>query len=297
MSRQISSFFISLKDSEEKRVEIEKRKKASSSSDSDTSPALRQNSKKIFIAAEEERAKIEASMEEIIRKLQETLHESEERLRRDIETLGSKFQHSLEKIESSLFDISQEVDSLKEHLSIVKKENQSLRDQNQSLKERLNKIDSQQNDAEQYGRLCNLRVFNVAEKKEESTEDCLSSCCKIFCDLLGVVVKETDLEAAHRVGRPVANSSKPRPIIVRFCSRRLREKVMANKKKLKGKKISVTEDLTVANYKLEREAYKHSASIATWSRNGKIFAKLKNGKTVNLKYGDNVNAVLTQFMI
>ena len=49
------------------------------------------------------------------------------------------------------------------------------------------------------------------------------------------------------------------------------------------------EDLTAANYKLAREAYKHSYTLASWSSQGKVFAKLKNGKTVRIKYGADIN--------
>ena len=45
------------------------------------------------------------------------------------------------------------------------------------------------------------------------------------------------------------------------------------------------EDLMAANYKLARDAYKHPYTLASWSSQGKVFAKLKNGKTVRIKYG------------
>ena len=94
---------------------------------------------------------------------------------------------------------------------------------------------------------------------------------------------ETDIEAAHRVGTVDTVKKRPRPIIIRFHNRALRDKVLADRKRLKGQGISIAEDLTSANYKLERAAYKHSATMATWTVNGKIFAKLKTGRTVQIK--------------
>ena len=72
--------------------------------------------------------------------------------------------------------------------------------------------------------------------------------------------------------------------------------MLADRKKLKGKRVSVDEDLTPANDKLARDAYKHSSTIASWSSHGKVFAKLKNGKTVMIKYGRNVDNFLRKEM-
>ena len=49
------------------------------------------------------------------------------------------------------------------------------------------------------------------------------------------------------------------------------------------------EDLRAANYKLVRDAYKHSHTLASWSSQGKVFAELKNGKTVRIKYGTDID--------
>ena len=87
-----------------------------------------------------------------------------------------------------------------------------------------------------------------------------------------------------------------RPIIVRFLDRRQRDRVLDNRRKLKGKRVAISEDLTAANYSLERAAYKHSATAATWTSKGKVFAKLKNGKTVLLKFGENVDDRLRKEM-
>ena len=47
-------------------------------------------------------------------------------------------------------------------------------------------------------------------------------------------ITEEDVEVAHRVGK--FKSDRKRAIIVRFASRKTKEKVMAEKKKLKGSK-------------------------------------------------------------
>ncbi|XP_076449959.1 flavin-containing monooxygenase 1-like [Babylonia areolata] len=104
----------------------------------------------------------------------------------------------------------------------------------------------------------------------------------LFTSKLGVAVTEADIEAAHRTGSRTPQHTRPRPMIVRFLSRRKKDEVLANRRKLKGnpQKISIAEDLTSLNFKLLKEAKEHSATLDAWSSRGKIFAKIKNGKTV-----------------
>ena len=49
------------------------------------------------------------------------------------------------------------------------------------------------------------------------------------------------------------------------------------------------EELRAANYKLVSAAYKHSHTLTSWSPQGKVFAELKNGKTVRIKYGTDID--------
>ena len=119
-------------------------------------------------------------------------------------------------------------------------------------------------------------------------------CCLIFTEGIRLPVKEDDLEAAHRTGPVVA--CRKWTIVVRFQSRKLPDKVLTDRKKLKGKRVSLDEDLTPANAKLVRDAYKHFSTIASWSLHGNIFAKLKRGKMVMIKYGTNLDDFLRKEM-
>ena len=89
---------------------------------------------------------------------------------------------------------------------------------------------SDQNDQQQYDRRWNVRVYNVEEKAAETADDCAKKCCRIFTDVIGIPT--TEEEAAHRT-RPTM-TGKRHPIIVRFLSRKLKDKVFANRRKLKG---------------------------------------------------------------
>ncbi|KAL8592237.1 hypothetical protein ACOMHN_030912 [Nucella lapillus] len=99
---------------------------------------------------------------------------------------------------------------------------------------------------------------------------------------------------AHRTGKP--GGPRPQPIIVRFHSRMLRSRVLADRRKLKKTGVSVGEDLTLLNYKLLKRAEQHSATLSAWASNGKILAKIKNGKTLRLDITMNVDKELIKAM-
>ena len=174
----------------------------------------------------------------------------------DVRKLASELREQVAKMEGTILDLHSE-------LSRVKTENKAL-------KERITDVESEMNRIEQYDRRRNVRVFNMKENRGESFDGRTKMCCDLFTEI-GVPTKETDVEAVHRIG--LATEGRTRPIIVRFSNRQQRDKVMANRRKLKGRGVAISEDLTTANYLLERAAYKHSATNATWTSNGNVFAK------------------------
>ena len=137
----------------------------------------------------------------------------------------------------------------------------------------------------------------MEKKTGETTDNRARKRCQIFTDLVGAPTREEDLEAAHRTGP--TTMGKRRQSIVRFQSRKLKDKVLANRRNLKNKGVAVDEDLTAANYKLVRDACKHSYTLESWSSQGKFFflsSKLRNDKTVRIKYGTNIKESLEKEM-
>ena len=85
----------------------------------------------------------------------------------------------------------------------------------------------------------------------------------------------------HRGGSQ-RSSTGSRPIIVRFFDRKKRDEVLRNRRNLKMKVFVVGEDLTYANYQVSKKAMEHSATLAVWSSNGRILAKVKNGRKLRI---------------
>ena len=67
--------------------------------------------------------------------------------------------------------------------------------------------------------------------------------CDIINDELDITIDvDNDIDRSHRLGRFV--QGKNRPIIVKLVRHNMKNKIYSNKKKLKGKKNSITESLT-----------------------------------------------------
>jgi len=242
---------------------------------------------------------INSKMDTIVSKI-DTLatKESQNEMKADLNRMIGTLKTRVDKLEGELYEIGKKNDGLQNSLSAVKKQNTDLSGEVKALRERVRQNESKNNDLEQYGRRSHLRVFGVPEDRgdKESVQDCRKKVADIFQNLIKVPVGEDRIEVAHRTGsvaKARANNS-TRPIIVRFLSREDRDTVIRNRKVLKGKKISVAEDLTLPNLRLLKRLEEHSGTMSSWSSNGKLFAKLKNGLIIKVDTTTDINMVINR---
>ena len=117
----------------------------------------------------------------------------------------------------------------------------------------LNKID----ELEQYSRRNCLLINgikkadppkeNVSEETSEvsTQENTDIAVLLIFNEKLGVDVHIKDIDRTHRIGKQKQkNKDAPRPVIVKFSNYNTRERVFQARRKLKGTKITMVENLT-----------------------------------------------------
>ena len=109
------------------------------------------------------------------------------------------------------------------------------------------------------------------------------SCLKTCAEELGIDIKQEDLDRSHRVGKVKRNDNKARPIIVKFPRYAVRNKVFSNKKKLKGKKLLITESLTVYRMKILNEARQKYGVRNVWTYDGRVMYKENNKISVYKK--------------
>ena len=188
-----------------------------------------------------------------------------------------------------------------------------------NLQTKVSDLEISLDDQEQQGRRGSMRLFGVPEVTSGTLDDKVLAVCN---GLMKVCPKLTieDLEVVHRVGKPPPSTSDthddhgdadqnaaldhtpPRPILVKFSSRRTKARVMKNKKKLKDNPyvcpdgtlspVYVADDLTKqrANLAYRARLLRRSGSITdTWTFDSKILVKTLHGRIKPVMNEDDLN--------
>jgi hypothetical protein len=194
----------------------------------------------------------------------------------------NKIMTYMEKLESSLLQLEKENEELKAKYTEMKREGAIVRDTAVSARHVALTADERSNDNEQYCRNYNVRIYNVPENKEETVQQCEEKVLKLFNEKLGLKhITDKDLDAVHRLGKK--KDEEPRPVIVGFISRKVRNQVIGKRRLLKKKPhqntrpVTIVEDLTKKNYVLYQRARKSESAAECWTTMGKIFVKTKSG--------------------
>ena len=95
---------------------------------------------------------------------------------------------------------------------------------------------------EQYSRRNCLLLLGNLEKKQENTD---KLCLQAINEPLDLAISYKDIDRTHHKENPRNVDRKPRNIIIKLVRCNHRKKIFDSKKKLKGKKIAVTESLKV----------------------------------------------------
>lgn len=135
----------------------------------------------------------------------------------------------------------------------------------------LNKIDT----LEQHTRRNNIRIQGIAE---DSKEDLGKKLLNLFNEKLNVNVVQKDFDSIYRIGSNSNNAGMSRPIIVKCTNSYIKNEILKNRKKLKGSKTFLCEDLSLARYKLYRAAQEKYGKKFAWTINGDV--KVKAGSVI-----------------
>ena len=122
---------------------------------------------------------------------------------------------------------------------------------------------------EQYSRRNCLLIHGLPESKNENTDELVIDTIK---EKMGEEIEKNEIDRSHRLGAP-KNNGKSRPIIIKFVRYNTRCRIFKNKKKLKGKSISVTESLTKKRMEALKKAREDHGFENVWSSEGNILYK------------------------
>ena len=148
-----------------------------------------------------------------------------------------------------------------------------MRKENSYLTKRLEEIDAVLERQEQYYKRNSLLIHGIDQVEGEDTDE-LS--IKVIEEHVNQKIKPEDID---KLGNPKKSiKAKPRPIIVKFVKYNNRNSIYRNKKLLKGKGITVTENLTAKIFKMLEKARELHGFANVWSQDCKImfFDKIIN---------------------
>ena len=214
---------------------------------------------------------------------------------RQLFELANKTNESQIKGESQLVDLKKSVDLISTQFDEYEKERVEREEKIKNLEkivtninEKVSVLNKQVGDLdqkiekqEQYSRRNCLLIHGVTENKDENTDDVVLS---IFKDEMDIEIFTDDLDRTHRIGKTKDNNKHRRPIIVKFASHNDKHKVLRNKKRLKGKKISITESLTKTRMAKLNEARDVFSFTNVWTSDGRILYKQDGEERTKIYY-------------
>lgn len=142
---------------------------------------------------------------------------------------------------------------------------QKLQEQKTEYEKKIKKLEEKIDTTEQYSRRKNIRMYGVKENLAISTEEQVHN----VMEKLNIGNKK--ITECYRIGKINSDNNKPRAIFIKFASYEDKQGVIVNRKKLKGTKIHIKEDLTNTRLEILTSASTKYGFKNVWSQNGKIF--------------------------
>ena len=177
-------------------------------------------------------------------------------------------------------ELNERVKKLEDFKNVNEAVSSRLQAENMRLNKLVEEIQEKADDQEQRSRNQCLVFHGIEEGDKENTDD---KVLHVINNTLGLGdISIDDIQRSHRIGpnqpgrqlRSSQPTKKTRPIIVRFLNWRDRKKIFINKKKLKGSKIVITENLTRNRYILYKTVVEKHGVKNTWTSDGHIMAKI-----------------------
>lgn len=106
----------------------------------------------------------------------------------------------------------------------------------------------------------------------------------------GIPLTKNDIVSVRRIGKQ-GSGLKSRPLVVEFCSPRMQQFILREKKSLQGSGVFISESLTKPRLQLLNYAKSKLGKRSTWSSGGEILTKLSDGKVITVKEASQVDVL------
>ena len=174
------------------------------------------------------------------------------------------------------------LNGIKKTTDDTKEQLECLRKRNVLLEKEIKDTKIMANANEQYARRNNIRIKGLVWGSKESMKEVVANFINnelSITNLKGARVQYTpgDMDAAHPLP---TKPGQPAMTIVKFHDREKRDMVMKARRRLKGRPVSISDDLTKSNQQLLVRLKAATHIETSWSWAGKILAKEKGQTTI-----------------
>lgn len=219
----------------------------------------------------------------------ETVSELKSFLRDEFDALEKKITREVKELEerfqSKVFSLEQKNIELEASLEQMNSENRQMKMEMECIKGQLQDVKNHAIANEQYSRKNNVKVFGIPEERGETCSEKVRSLVK---EQLGINLTAEQVVVAHRV----RSFTKPQPIIVRFSDHMTKITVLRSRKKLKGSKISIGEDMCRDLMTVYNRVKTDPRVSSAWMWDGKVFVKDNQGDIHTVWYGQTLDDIL-----
>lgn len=229
----------------------------------------------------------QATISDVLSLLNDMRTESKAQLKKLEEDLGK----SVNMCHDRIGDLVKIIEDQSIKLKVHEVNFDTLKSENTQLKKRMQELECQIEDMEQYSRANCIEINGIPE---EANEDLPKIISKLGAKL-GVPTEETSIDACHRLRQP-RETGLVRGIIVKFNQRKIKEEIL-QKRRVKrnfntrdmeimdkpATPIYINESLSPARrrvFKAIRELQKEKRFRFVWIRNGKILVRPDEGGKV-----------------
>lgn len=137
---------------------------------------------------------------------------------------------------------------------------------NKTIKQ-VNNLEIRVQNLEQYSRRNSIRIFGIPEQEGENADLLIVNLSK---NHMNYDMQQYEIDKSHRIGSKITYKDKCRPILVKFARYKTKEIIFSNKKKLKGTKITIKEDLFKSRFEIYNAAVEKYGFKSVWTSNGRI---------------------------
>ena len=219
--------------------------------------------------------------------------------------------------------VSQQLAGLQQEVHALRTELASKDARIETLQKKVDAIELQQDELEQYSRRNSVRLSGLTEEAEE---DVVKGVLVTLNNVMGITppIEISEIDRMHRVGKPEANRT--RPVLIKFATYRSKRRVLekrrflnpakrmearqtlgdvvngpqtdedtrANHIQQEGSRLFLNDDLTRCRAQLLyecRQAKKKQLITDCWSYDGSIIVKTLTNNISSIKTSSDLNSV------